>query len=231
MKYCVGCELEKTESDLDEKGRCLIHPHLEIEIMEEENYFFKFSKFQQQFLNLYKKYPDFVVPDFRFNEIKEFVKRGLQDFSISRLKSKMPWGVEVPGDEDHVMYVWFDALINYISTFGWPENKAQGMGSRVQFEEFWGTKENPKAVQIAGKDNIRQQSAMWQAMLMSAGIPTSRQIIIHGFITSGGQKMSKSLGNVADPYQIMDKLQSLGLNQRTGHRCSSLLFAARNSHF
>lgn len=221
VKYCVGCELEKTERDLDEHGHCLIHPHLEIEVIEEENYFFKFSKFQKPLLALYEKYPDFVVPDFRFNEIKQFVKAGLQDFSISRLKSKMPWGVPVPGDDQHVMYVWFDALINYISTLGWPDGVAPSPGlGRVgersnfsQFDQFWGTANAPRAIQIAGKDNIRQQSAMWQAMLLAAGLPTSRQIIIHGFITSGGQKMSKSLGNVADPYQILSKLQECGLSK------------------
>jgi len=146
-----------------------------------------------------------VVPNFRFNEIKIFAKRGLQDFSISRLKEKMPWGVPVPGDETHVMYVWFDALINYISTLGWPDDKSK-------FFEYWGTVGEPKALQIAGKDNLRQQTAMWQAMLMAAGLPTSRQIIIHGFINIGGQKMSKSLGNVADPYDIIKQLEEKGLS-------------------
>ena len=213
VKYCVGCELEKTESDLDENGRCLIHPHLEIELIEEENYFFKFSKYQQPLLDFYQANPNFVVPDFRFNEIKAFVKNGLQDFSISRLAKKMPWGVPVPGDEAHVMYVWFDALINYVSTLGWPEVSDKSQVTSDKFAEFWGTMEKPNAIQIAGKDNLRQQSSMWQAMLMSAGLPNSKQIIIHGFINSGGQKMSKSLGNVADPYQIIDLLKSKGLNQ------------------
>ena len=105
VKYCVGCELEKTESELNEQGRCPIHPNLELEAIEEENYFFRFSKYEKPLLEYYGKHQDFVVPDFRFNEIKEFVKRGLQDFSISRLKEKMPWGVPVPDDETHVMYV------------------------------------------------------------------------------------------------------------------------------
>jgi len=223
VKYCVGCELEKTESDLDENGRCLIHPHLEIELIEEENYFFRFSKYEQPLLEFYNTHPDFVVPDFRFNEIKAFVKSGLQDFSISRLKSKMSWGVPVPDDDHHVMYVWFDALINYVSTLGWPEEMKHEAGNTKQdgmlhvsssmFHNFWGTMEHPNAIQIAGKDNLRQQSAMWQAMLMSAGLPNSKQIIIHGFINSGGQKMSKSLGNVADPYQIIDLLISKGLTK------------------
>ncbi|MEN9413659.1 MAG: hypothetical protein RLZZ342_746 [Candidatus Parcubacteria bacterium] len=195
VKYCVGCELEKTDSEL-EHGICPLHPNLVIELIHEENHFFRFSRYEKPLLDLYARYPDIVVPDFRFNEIKAFIGRGLEDFSISRLKEKMPWGVPVPGDDSQVMYVWFDALINYISTLGWPEDTQQ-------FEKFWGTAHAPHALQIAGKDNLRQQSAMWQAMLMSAGLPPTRQIAIHGFITSGGQKMSKSLGNVIDPYALV----------------------------
>lgn len=197
VKYCVGCELEKTDSEL-ENGKCPLHPTLEIELINEENYFFKFSKYQTSLLDLYARRPDLVVPDFRFNEIKSFVAQGLQDFSISRRKDKMPWGVPVPGDDSQVMYVWFDALINYISTLGWPEDEAT-------FEKFWGIIPSPKALQVAGKDNIRQQAAMWQAMLISANLPSTRQIVIHGFITSKGQKMSKSTGNVIDPLEIVDE--------------------------
>ncbi len=197
VKYCVGCELEKTESELV-NGKCPIHPNLEIEFIEEENYFFRWSKYQQALLDMYEARPDFVVPSFRFNEIKIFVERGLEDFSISRLASKMPWGVPVPDDPSQVMYVWFDALINYISTLGWPEDTAN-------FEKFWGPKNGPNALQMAGKDQIRQQAAMWQAMLMSAGLPPTKQIVIHGFINVGGQKMSKSLGNVIDPLAIVDE--------------------------
>lgn len=194
IKYCVGCELEKQESEL-ENGRCIIHPHLELEIREEENYFFRWSQYKERLLGLYKTNPNLVIPDFRFNEIKAFVERGLEDFSISRLKSKMPWGIAVPGDEEHVMYVWFDALVNYISTLGWP-------GDQDNFNKFWvsGT-----PVQYAGKDNLRQQSAMWQAMLMSAGLSPTHTIVINGFINSGGQKMSKSLGNVISPYDIVNE--------------------------
>src|SRR5690606_33583908 len=115
-----------------------------------------------------------------------------QDFSISRLKEKMPWGITVPGDENHVMYVWFDALVNYISTLGWPDNEQQ-------FQQFW------PGVQLAGKDNLRQQSAMWQAMLMAAGLPNSQQILINGFIGVDGQKMSKSLNNVISPQEMVDR--------------------------
>lgn len=192
-KYCIGCELEKTDSEL-EGGRCPIHPNLGLESIEEENYFFKFSAFQDYLRTFYMEHPDFVVPDFRFNEIKAFVERGLEDFSISRLKSKMPWGVEVPDDSNHVMYVWFDALVDYISTLGWPDE-------RESFNKWW--KQSGGVVQFAGKDQIRQQAAMWQAMLHAAGLPPSRQIVIHGFITSRGEKMSKSLGNVVDPFALV----------------------------
>jgi methionyl-tRNA synthetase len=196
-KYCVGCELEKQESELVD-GRCPLHPTQELELIEEENYFFKFSNFREGLLALYKKYPDFVLPKNRLKEISNFVNGGLSNFSISRLKEKMPWGVPVPGDDKHVMYVWFDALTNYISALGWPEDEKK-------FKDFWGTVDKPKALQVAGKDNLRQQSAMWQAMLMAAGLPPTRQIFIHGFITSGGQKMSKSLGNVVDPMEYIKK--------------------------
>lgn len=191
VKYCVGCEMEKTDSELTD-NRCPIHPNLELENIQEENYFFRFSNYQNKLLNLYEKNPDFVVPSNRLEEIKNFVKSGLQDFSISRLKEKMPWGVPVPDDDAQVMYVWFDALVNYISTIGWP-------GDEKNFSAFW------PGYQVAGKDNLRQQSSMWQAMLLSAGLPVSRQIFIHGFITSNGQKMSKSLGNVVNPFALTDE--------------------------
>jgi len=191
VKYCVGCELEKTESELVD-GKCPEHPNLEPELLEEENYFFKFSAFQEKLLELYKNNPNFVLPEKRMKEITKFAEQGLQDFSISRLAEKMPWGIPVPGDESQVMYVWFDALTNYISAVGWPENSEK-------FNKWW------PAVQIAGKDNLRQQSAMWQAMLMSVGLPPSENILINGFILAGGQKMSKSLGNTIDPVELAEK--------------------------
>ncbi len=191
VKYCVGCELEKTDSELVD-GKCPLHPNTEIEVIEEENYFFKFSKFQKPLLDIYEKDPEFVIPKKRLNEIKSFVENGLEDFSISRLKEKMPWGIEVPGNPEHVMYVWFDALVNYVSAIGWPYDMEK-------FESWW------PVTQLAGKDNLRQQSAMLQAMLLSAGIPHSKRIFINGFINVGGQKMSKSLGNVISPYEMVDK--------------------------
>ena len=190
-KYCVGCELEKTDSELVD-GRCPTHPTLELEIIEEINYFFRFSKYQEKLLAFYKKNPNFVIPKTRYNELQSFVQSGLEDFSISRLKKKMPWGVDVPNDPEQVMYVWFDALVNYISTIGWPNDEQK-------FQIWW------PVVQIAGKDNLRQQCAIWQAMLMSAGLPNSKQVFIHGFITSEGQRMSKSLGNVVSPFDLVEK--------------------------
>src|SRR3989344_6116399 len=192
MKYCIGCELEKTDSELV-GGKCPLHPKMELEIRDEENYFFRFSKYQRWLIDLYDSQPDFIVPRFRQEEIKEFVAKSLTDFSISRLKTRMPWGVDVPDDPDHVEYVWFDALTSYISALGWPEDEKK-------FGEWW------PGIQIAGKDNLRQQTAMWQAMLMSAGLPTSKQVFVEGFITAeGGVKMSKSLGNVIDPIEYVER--------------------------
>jgi len=207
IKYCTGCELEKTDSEI-ENGHCILHPHLELEIREEENYFFRFSKYAEKLKDLYKK-ENFLIPDFRLNEMRALIDRGLEDFSISRLKEKMSWGVSVPTDDKHVMYVWFDALVSYISTLGWPESD--------DFEKYWveGT-----PVQFAGKDQIRQQAAMWQAMLISAGILNTHQIVIHGFLNISGQKMSKSLGNVLSPKELIDRfgldafrLMMTGINQ------------------
>jgi methionyl-tRNA synthetase len=192
-KYCVGCEEEKTDSELVD-GKCPIHINRDLEIINEENYFFAFSKFQKSLLDFYKERPDFVVPSFRYNEIIAFVERGLEDFSISRLKTKMPWGIGVPDDTDHVMYVWFDALVNYISTLGW------GSESDDNFKKYW-LEGNP--TQYCGKDNTRFQAVMWQAMLMAAGVKNSYQIVVDGHITAdGGVKMSKTLGNVVDPKEI-----------------------------
>ncbi len=125
-----------------------------------------------------------------------FVQGGLEDLSISREIARMDWGVTVPGDDEHVMYVWFDALTNYISTLGWPED------TEGSFQKFW---QQGQTLQVAGKDQIRFQSIIWQAMLKSAGMKATDKIIYHGFINSGGQKMSKSLGNVISPYELVEK--------------------------
>lgn len=199
-KYCVGCEEEKTDSELVD-GKCPDHLNLELEIIEEENYFFKYSEFGNRLLKYYDENPDFIIPAYRTNELREFIKRGLNDFSISRLKSKMSWGIPVPGDDEHVMYVWFDALTNYISTLGWPDNLEN-------FEKFWSGSET-ETVQICGKDNTRFQGTMWQAMLMAADIKGTDKIIVDGFIMGeGGVKMSKSLGNVINPLEIINEYNS-----------------------
>ncbi|MDE2188350.1 MAG: methionine--tRNA ligase [Patescibacteria group bacterium] len=250
VKYCVGCELEKTESELVD-GRCPLHPNQEIEIIQEENYFFKFSAFQKRLLDLYDGVGEFagkplrIVPENRKNEIRSFVSRGLEDFSISRLSSKMSWGIPVPGDSTQVMYVWFDALVDYISAIGWPEEKEEkiegeteseatlrGEGDlrarRRSYEEFSSKKisvlpnslksrsfetsfkkwwiDSGGVVQYCGKDNLRQQAAMWQAMLLAANLPPSQTIVIDGFVTGdGGIKMSKSLGNTIDPFSVVSE--------------------------
>ncbi len=196
IKYCVGCELEKNNSDLVD-GCCPIHPNLQLELIDEENYFFKFSAFQKPLQDFYKENPLFVIPDHRMNEIKAFVDRGLEDFSISRLATKMPWGIEVPGDSEQVMYVWFDALVNYISAIGWPDDSDSFKKWQVQTGGM---------VQYCGKDNLRQQAAMWQAMLMAAELPNSKTVVVNGFINgAGGIKMSKSLGNTTTPDEIVSE--------------------------
>lgn len=192
--YCVGCEAYKTEKDIVD-GKCPIHPSLTLEEITEENYFFRFSKYQEPLLE-YLSRPNVVVPEWRREEAITFVQGGLEDFSISREKTRLSWGVPVPGDESQVMYVWFDALTSYLSTLGWPAD-ADG-----KFKKFW--VESP-VLQMAGKDQVRFQSLMWQAMLMSAGVKNSDQVFYHGFINSGGQRMSKSLGNVINPYELVTK--------------------------
>lgn len=204
-KYCVGCELEKTDSELNDEGRCPIHPNRDLELIDEENYFFALSKVQPLLEQFYLDNPNLFVPQFRYNEIKAFVARGLEDFSISRRKDKMPWGVPVPADDTQVMYVWFDALTNYISTLGWPDgdghaNADGNADGENLYEKFW---VHGEKVQYCGKDNTRQQTLTWQAMLLAAGLPTTDHVVIDGFINSGGQKMSKSLGNVIAPADVL----------------------------
>ncbi len=202
-KYCVGCELNKTDSELVD-GKCEIHPNREIEIIKEENYFFAFKKIAPKLKELYKNNPSLVIPDFRFNEIKAFLDRGLEDFSVSRLKSKMSWGIPVPGDDEHVMYVWFDALTNYISTLDWPEGE--------NYKKYWEQvgQEKREVIQYCGKDNLRQQSAIWQSMLLAADLPTSTNVVINGFITApDGTKMSKSLGNVVSPIEVIEAFKDV----------------------
>jgi methionyl-tRNA synthetase len=189
--YCVGDEAFLKESDLI-NGKCPNHPTMEPILIEEENYFFKLSNYQQK-LEEYLLRPGVILPEWRRQEALHFVRMGLEDFSISRVAEKMPWGIPVPGDDTQVMYVWFDALTNYISTLGWPDG--------ADFKKFW---EAGEVVQMAGKDQVRFQSVMWQAMLMSADIKNTDRVVYHGFVSSG-QKMSKSLGNVVNPIQLTEE--------------------------
>lgn len=191
--YCVGCEAFKTESDLVD-GKCpdhLVPP----EEVEEENYFFRLSKYED-YLKEYLSRKGVIVPEYRRLEALNFVERGLEDVSISREKARLDWGVPVPDDDSQVMYVWFDALTNYISCLGWPDD-ADG-----NFKKFW---EASETLQMAGKDQIRFQSILWQAMLKSVGATATDRVFYHGFINSGGHKMSKSLGNVIDPYKLVER--------------------------
>lgn len=191
--YCVGDEMFIKEKDLVD-GKCPNHPAQDPVTLTEENYFFAFSKFADQLMNYFESKPDFVTPDFRLNEMKQMINSGLEDFSISRVKEKMPWGVAIPNDDEQVMYVWFDALVNYISAVGWPDDEEK-------FKKYW---TDAIRVQFCGKDNTQHQSLRWQAMLMAAGLPLTDHVIVGGFINSGGQKMSKSLGNVIEPTDIVN---------------------------
>lgn len=190
--YCVGCESFKVDSDLVD-GKCPDHNKAP-EPVEEENYFFKLSKYQS-YLEEYLGTDGVILPSWRREEALNFVHKGLQDFSISREKARLNWGVPVPGDDTQVMYVWFDALTNYISTLGWPHEEGA-------FIKFW---EEGEVMQVGGKDQVRFQSIMWQAMLKSANIKATDKVVYHGFINSAGQKMSKSLGNVISPYELIEK--------------------------
>ena len=192
--YCVGCEVFYKSDELDDNNCCLIHKN-PVEEVEEENYFFRLSKYQDQ-LVAYLEDADRTPTKWARTWTLEFAKGGLDDVSISRHISRMDWGVPVPGDAEHVMYVWFDALTNYISTLGWPDD-ADG-----NFQKFW---VDGFTLQLAGKDQMRFQSLIWQAMLLSADLPQTDVIQYHGFINIDGQKISKSIGNVISPYEVVDR--------------------------
>lgn len=189
--YCVGCEAYLLERDLED-GLCPIHK-TRPEIIEEENYFFRLSAFREKLLKYYDENPGFIYPRERFNEVYSFVEEGLEDVSISRSRAKLPWGIEVPGDPDQVMYVWFDALTNYISAVGYADDPEK-------FRKYW-----PANVHVIGKDISRFHCILWPAMLMSAGLPLPEKVFIHGFLTVEGEKMSKSTGNVVDPFEIISE--------------------------
>jgi methionyl-tRNA synthetase len=162
-----------------------------VEWVEEESYFFRLSAYQDRLLDLYRRQPDFVLPDVRMNEVRSFVEGGLQDLSISR--TTFDWGVPVPGDPRHVMYVWVDALTNYITAAGFPDTGSDS------FRRFW-----PADLHVIGKDIVRFHAVYWPAFLMSAGLELPRRIFSHGFLFNRGEKMSKSVGNVIDPLALAD---------------------------
>lgn len=169
----------------------------EAEWVEEPSYFFKLSKYQQPLLDYYAAHPDFILPESRRNEIVSFVKGGLHDLSISRTTFK--WGVPVPGDEKHIMYVWLDALTNYLTATGFPDENAE------QYKKFW-----PASLHMVGKDIVRFHAVYWPAFLMSAKLPIPDRIFAHGWWTIEGEKMSKSLGNVVSPNHLVERY---GLDQ------------------
>jgi len=191
--YCVGCESFKTEKDLDEKGNCPDHVE-KPQVLKEENYFFRLSKYTDELLERIEN-EDFVVePESRKKEIISLLGNGLEDISFSRPKKTIPWGIPVPNDDTQVMYVWCDALTNYISALGF------GREDDHNFRHFW-----PADYQIVGKDILRFHAAIWPAMLLSAKLPLPKRIFVHGMIVSDGKKMSKTLGNVLDPQEFIKK--------------------------
>ncbi|MEQ9619201.1 MAG: methionine--tRNA ligase [Deltaproteobacteria bacterium] len=162
-----------------------------VEKVKEESYFFRLSKYQEPLLEYYKNFPDFVKPVYRMNEVVRFVEGGLKDLSVSR--TTFSWGIPVPGDPKHVIYVWFDALTNYLTAAGFPDNQER-------FNSIW-----PADLHLVGKDILRFHAVYWPAFLMSAKLPLPRTVFAHGWWTVEGEKMSKSVGNVIDPYQVVDE--------------------------
>ncbi|MFC1789515.1 class I tRNA ligase family protein [Patescibacteria group bacterium] len=188
--YCVGCEAFITKKDLV-NGKCRIHQK-ETEIIEEENYFFRLSKYQKNIEDAVKKDEIKIIPKERKKEILSFIKQGLEDVSFSRPRKDLKWGIPVPSDDSQVIYVWADALINYISALGYPDGE--------KFKKYW-----PADVHCLGKDILRFHSTIWPGILLSLGISLPKNILVHGFITSDGQKMSKSLGNIVNPFSLIEK--------------------------
>lgn len=195
--YCVGCEAFLTEKDLVD-GECP-HHQAKPEKVEEENYFFKLSKYEDEIKELIENDEVKVIPDGKKKEILSFIKEGLKDISVSRSTDKLTWGIPVPGDDSQKMYVWVDALSNYVSALGYANEGKE-------FEKYW-----PADVHCIGKDILRFHSVIWIGILLSAGLELPENIFVHGFLTSKGQKMSKSIGNVVDPFEVADKYGSEAL--------------------
>lgn len=193
--YCVGCEEFKLEKDLVD-GKCPEHPNVELEKIEEENYFFKLGNYQTQLEELIESGKLQIIPETRKNEVLSFIRSGLHDLSISRSVARARgWGVPVPGDDSQVMYVWVDALSNYINALGYAKDDEH-------FKKYWSGGEVTHAI---GKGITRFHAVYWPAFLLSAGIKTPEKIFVHGYYTVDGQKMSKSLGNTVDPAAIIDE--------------------------
>lgn len=187
--YCVGCEAFITNKDLA-GGKCKIHQK-EPELIEEENYFFKLSKYSKEIGRAIKEDETRIIPEGRKNEMISFVNQGLEDVSFSRPRKDLQWGIPVPGDDSQTIYVWADALVNYLSALGYPND---------DYKKYW-----PPDVHCLGKDILRFHATIWLGMLLSLRLPLPKNIFVHGFITSDGQKMSKSLGNVVDPFELVKK--------------------------
>jgi methionyl-tRNA synthetase len=182
---------DESETRLDDKGLRLGPHGTPVEWVEEESYFFRLSKYADKLLDLYRRVPDFVLPRERLNEVASFVRGGLQDLSLSR--TTFDWGIKVPGNPKHIMYVWVDALTNYITAVGFPDIESE------KFKKYW-----PADLHVIGKDIVRFHAVYWPAFLMSAGIDVPRRIFSHGFLFNRGEKMSKSVGNVIDPFALAD---------------------------
>lgn len=191
--YCSGCERFITEKDLIE-GKCPDHPKLEIQTISEKNYFFKLSKYSNEIISKIESDELEIYPKKWKNNFLGLVKEGITDVSFSRDKKHLPWGIPVPKDENQIMYVWCDALTNYLTGIGYPDKK---------YKNYW-----PADIHVVGKDMLRFHAGIWPGMLLSAGLPLPKKIIVHGFLTINGQKMSKSTGNVIDPIEIIDKYTS-----------------------
>ncbi len=191
--YAVRDEAFYTETELETGpgGRKIAPSGAEVEWVEEPSYFFKLSEWQDRLLAFYNANPDFILPESRRNEVVSFVQGGLKDLSVSRTTFK--WGVPVPGDDDHIMYVWLDALTNYITAAGYPDTDCE------TYKTFW-----PADLHMVGKDILRFHAVYWPAFLMAAGLETPKRVFAHGWWTNEGQKISKSLGNVIDPYALIE---------------------------
>jgi methionyl-tRNA synthetase len=226
--YCEGCEAFKTEKDLDENGECEIH-HTKPKKVEESNFFFRLSEYDEALLKHLEAHPEFIQPDYRRTEVMNVIKGGLQDVSVTR--PNVPWGISLPdeieGSAGHTVYVWADALLNYLSAIGWPERKYSlwwlakadetGGPAGARADEFerldgqgkpgaaWAGTRDPQytnAFHLIGKDISRFHCVLWPALLLAAGIPLPRQVYIHGFIYARGERLSKTLGNIVDPVEL-----------------------------